>query len=141
MIYNLANEIELEIFNRHIKSLRENKKIVEIKEVKKKRTNQQNRAMHLYFTFISRELNNLGQTFVYTGISGKQFETPFTPELVKSFIIKPLIKTLFDYDSTTKLTTSDINRVIDILTNFFSQRGINIIFPNIENIVLMYNLE
>ncbi len=100
-----------------------------------KRSNLQNSALHLYFTIISRELTNLGITHDYKGISGKQFEIPYTSELVKNFIWRPIQLALFEKKSTTKLTTKEINEIVDVLIKFFAEKGIQISFPNIQDLL------
>jgi len=76
-----------------------------------KRSSQQNRALHLLFQNISFELNRIGMEFTYNGIKGIEIQTTYTPEIVKEFLWKPLHKALLKKESTTKLTTQDINMI------------------------------
>ncbi len=101
-----------------------------------KRSTLQNSALHLYFTIISTELTNLGITFNYSGIKGQNYEMPYTSEIVKNFIWKPIQIALFDFESTTKLTTNNINTIVDVITKFFAEKGIQIIFPSIASFML-----
>lgn len=135
MKYNLSNENEIFIFDNQIKYLRENKKTCELKEIKKTRSNPQNSALHLWIKHISDELNEMGQTFHYEGISGNKFEMRFTEHLVKEFTIKPIIKVLFNIDSTTKLNTQMINELITIINKFMGDKGIYLPWPSIESLV------
>lgn len=100
----------------------------------KKRTSIQNRALHLYFTFISNELNNLGLEFNYTGLVIENLSSVYTPHIVKEFIWKPIQIALFNKNSTTKLNTKEINEIIDVITKFFGDRGISVQFPSIETL-------
>jgi hypothetical protein len=138
MKYNLSNENEVFIFDNQVKYLRENKKICELKHIKKTRSNTQNRALHLWIKHISDELNEMGQTFHYQGITGNTFELPFNEHLVKEFTIKPIIKTLFNIDSTTKLTTENINQLIDVINKFMSDKGVCLPWPSIESLIKYY---
>ena len=135
MIYDLNKENDIYIFDQQIKWLRENKQVCEILQVKKKRTITQNKALHLWFNHISDALNDAGETFHYFGISGKEFEMRFTESIVKDFVIKPIMKTLFKVDTTTKLDTEKINELIDVINKFFSAKGVYLPFPSIESLI------
>lgn len=135
MIYypeNPEHKIKAKVeFNRLIN----NSKPFMLKEKRETRSSRQNRALHLYFEFVSSELNELGITFQYKGIRGTDLETPYTPDLVKNQVWKPIQKTLFDTDSTTKLDTKQIDKIIEILTKFFAERGVLLEFPSINNLI------
>ncbi len=92
----------------------------------KTRTNSQNNALHLYFSQLSEQLNNAGYTFTNV----LEMEMPFTPELIKESIWKPTQKEMFGIDSTTKLNTEMINKLIDVFSLHFGQRGIFVEFPS-----------
>lgn len=135
MKYDLSKENECFIFDNQVKHLRDNSKLCELKEIKKTRSNTQNKALHLWIKHISDELNEMGATFNYQGITGNNFEVPFNEHLVKEFTIKPLIKALFDIESTTKLTTEMINELIDIINKFMSDKGVYLPWPSIESLI------
>ena len=102
---------------------------------KKNRTTAQNRALHLYFTFISDELNNLGLDFEYQVFNmDKDLSIPYTPKIVKDFVWRPIQVALFDKESTTKLNSKEINTIIDVITKFFGERGVYLEFPNIDSL-------
>jgi hypothetical protein len=113
----------------------EGEKLFELKTIKKTRTVSQNSALHLYFDFVSQELNELGIEFEYKGVKGLDMSCTYTSHIVKEMIWKPMQETLFNTSSTTKLTTDQMNRIIDILTKFFAERGINLSFPSIEQLM------
>ena len=50
--------------------------------------------------------------------------------MVKEFIWKPIQLTMFGIKSTTEITTLQINTILDVLSKFFSERGIAIHFPS-----------
>jgi len=95
-----------------------------------KRSLSQNSALHLFFQWVSDELNNMGLTFNFNGIKGMELEIPYTSTLVKECLWKPIQITLFDIDSTTKLDNIMINKILDVLIFFFAKNGIEIHFPN-----------
>ena len=106
----------------------------ECQKRKDARTSKQNRALHLYCGFIARELNELGIQYQYTGISGKTFELRYTPDLVKEYVWRPIQVALFKKKSTTRITTKEMNEIIDVLTLFFGERGVVLEFPSVESI-------
>jgi len=100
--------------------------------IKQVRTNTQNRSLHKYFTLIADELNELGQEFCYTGITGKELSMPYTSTLVKEMFWKPISLTMFGFESTTKLDTNQMNQIIEVFSKFFAERGVVLDFPSIE---------
>ena len=99
-----------------------------------KRSSQHNKSLHVLFQNISFELNRIGMEFTYNGIEGITLQTTYTPEIVKEFIWEPLQRVMLDKDSTTKLTTSDINAIFEILGRYFAEKGVVIDFPSAETI-------
>lgn len=99
-----------------------------------KRSSQQNKALHLLFQNMAFELNRIGKEFTYNGVKGMEISTTYTPEIVKEFIWKPLQAVMLKKDSTTKLTTQDIDAIFLILGKWFSEQGIIIDFPSAEAI-------
>ena len=99
-----------------------------------KRSSQQNKSLHLLFNNISFELNRMGLQFTYRGIKGMEIEVPYTPETVKDYLWRPLQQALIGKESTTKLTTEDINKIFETLAQWFSQQGVIIDFPSAETI-------
>ncbi len=134
MIYDLSNTSELEAFKFKANYLVENEKKVDLKQCNNTRTSLQNSALHKFFTIISEELNELGMEFNFTGVKGYDLSTTYTPNIVKEFFWKPIQITLFDYESTTKLNTKQMNEVIDIIIKFFADKGVLIEFPNREHL-------
>lgn len=135
MKYNLKNQIEVDKLKYRLNTLIERGAIVDLTELKRTRSSQQNRAMHKFFTIIADELNNIGATFIYE--FGKEtIEIPYTSELIKETLWKPIQKALFNKDSTSEITTEEINKVIDVITLKFGEMGIPIMFPNKFDLLL-----
>ena len=132
MKYDLTKEDELTAFKYKVQYLVENKKKVELKQVRESRTTQQNSSLHLYFTFIANELNDLGMEFQYFGVTGKALSMKYTPHIVKDYFWKPIQLTLFNVETTTKLDTNQINIIIDIVTKFFANKGVVVPFPSLD---------
>lgn len=130
MIFNLSNKYGKENAAIEFKRLNEIAATVELKEVKMNRSSAQNRALHLFFTHVSDQLNNIGIPFVYRGLKGMEIETTWTPELFKEMTWKPIQKLMFGTDSTTKLKRTQIDPIFETINKFFAERGIEVTFPN-----------
>lgn len=135
MKYNLANIIHEKDFRQKCGKLISKQCQVELKEVKLTRSGKQNRALHVFFTIISNELNELGMEFQYTGLKGSTLSTRYTPNLVKEFFWRPVQIALFNIQSTTKIDTQQINEVNDVIVKFFAERGVELYFPSIESLM------
>lgn len=110
-------------------------KAFELKEKKITRTLLQNSAMHKFFQMVSTELNDLNIEFVYEGLTVDSITMMYTPELVKDFFWRPIQMALFDIKSTKKINTDQMNSIIDIITKFFSDRGVFVEFPNRDRMI------
>jgi len=139
MIYNLQNITEVYHFDNQCKFLKDSSKTVDLIEKKNTRSTKQNSALHLLFTIISSQLNEMGMEFKYLGLKGNVLEMRYTPELVKNHIWRPIQETLFDIKSTTKINTTQINEIMDVLIKFFAERGIVIEFPSKEQLEKLIN--
>jgi len=110
--------------------LKEKSATIELKEVKQTRTNLQNRALHLWFTFCADALNNAGEYFQYLDYKNVSAEMLWSGEMFKTYWIKPIIKVLYDIDSTTKLKTNEIDQLIDVISKRFAENGLTVNFPS-----------
>ena len=135
MIYTLSDSIEQAKYDNDTKRYKKQGRRVKMEPVSESRTARQNSALHVYFGMIADELNDLGLEFQYNGLNGSIFEMRYTPHLVKEFIWKPIQQAKFDIESTTKITTKQIDEIIDVLTKFFGERGIVLEFPSIDSLM------
>jgi hypothetical protein len=133
MKYSLSILSEASDFKKQVEYLLLNGFKVELKRLKNTRSTDQNSSLHLFFTMISEQLNELGMEYIYFGLKGQEISLTYTPELVKTFFWKPIQLALFETESTTKLTTEQMNRIIDIIIKFFGDKGVVIEFPCYEN--------
>jgi len=129
MKYDLTDKTQLAKFKNRCAILTKRECLVELTEIKQTRTSKQNAALHVYYEIISEVLNDLGMTFQYTGLKGKVLELPYNAKLVKETIWRDVQKALFGIESTTEINTHQINQIIDVITEFFSRKGIVIEFP------------
>ncbi len=135
MKYDLENNQELKEFEAKVIHYKALSKIVELKECRNTRTLQQNKALHKFFMLISEQLNELGLEFRYFGLKGQEISLMYTPDLVKSHVWKPIQIALFNFESTTKLKTKEMNDIIDVIVKFFADKEIVLDFPSIEQLI------
>jgi len=96
------------------------------------RTTLQNRSLHKYCTMLADALNDSGQDMRKT--LKPEIEIPWTMESIKSLMFKPIIKAMFDVDSTTDLDTKQISEAYEVLNRHTAQKlGVSIIWPHEEN--------
>lgn len=136
MIFNLKYKPEraVEYLNEQIKA----GTIIEMNNVVRTRSSLQNRALHLFFTQVAKELNDNGIAFVYTGLKGMELETQWTPELFKQMTWKPLQKAMFGTESTRQLKRNQIDPIFEVINKFFAERGIIVQFPNQFDLYLKF---
>ena len=135
MKYDLSNKTHIDSFKNQSNKLLSKGCQVELKEVKLTRSGKQNRALHVFFTIISNELNELGMEFQYTGLKGSTLSTRYTPNLVKEFFWRPVQIALFNIQSTTKIDTQQINEINEVIIRYFAERGVELFFPSIESLM------
>jgi len=93
------------------------------------RSLQQNKALHKYCELIARALNN--QNLSISSVI--KVDVDWSMETVKEIIFKPVVKALYNKDSTTKLDKNEFNKIIDNITLIFGNRGIEIPpFPSVD---------
>lgn len=100
----------------------------------KQRTLQQNKALHKYFTYLAAGLNASG--FDMKKTLKESVEIPWTPETVKDWLWRPIQQAQLGKESTTELTTKDIDEVLDVLTRHLGEKlGISVEFPSVESLI------
>lgn len=99
-------------------------------------TSPQMRALHLWFEMIAEALNEAGHPHEYkVAFAERTARIPWTKELVKDFIWRPVQRHLLKKESTTKLTTTEIDKVADPIQDAVEQKtGKNIPFPSEEDL-------
>ena len=74
-----------------------------------KRTNLQNKSLHLAAHLLSGELNSNGLDMRV--VLKPDYKIRWDKDSIKENIIKPVAKSMYGVESTTKLTTAQISRV------------------------------
>ena len=92
------------------------------------RTARQNRALHVYLRLLGEALNEAGLD--QRKVLKSEFPIPWTTESAKQNLFSPIMKAMFDIDSTTKLERIQVSQVYDVLNRSFSEKyGISIPVP------------
>ena len=93
-----------------------------------KRTIKQNKALHKFFQEVSAELNNQG---VDVRVMVKNLRVDSTPEMVKD-IFRAIGKEKYGINSTTELTTRQVNDCFDEFNRMLAAEDIYIPFPSYQ---------
>jgi hypothetical protein len=98
-----------------------------------KRTTQQNKALHLFFTILADELKDAGFDMYKT--LNKALPLPWNCNRVKEFMWRPVQEHVKDKESTKQLTTKDIDVIYEIMMKIISERtGVYVPFPSEEEL-------
>jgi len=101
--------------------------------MEKQRTEQQNKAMHLWFTQLSEELNEQGmdmRTLLKPGI-----QIPWNARMIKEYLFRPIMRAKLGKESTKELHTKEIDEIFDIINRALSEKGISVPFPSIDEMI------
>ncbi len=95
----------------------------------KQRSLTQNRALHLYCTMLSDSLNEAGFDFRETIKDG--IDVPWTPELAKDYLWRPVQNAMTGHESTTKPEREQYSEVYEVLNRHLSSKlGIHVKWPS-----------
>lgn len=98
-----------------------------------KRSNLQNRALHLYFRLVANALNDAGYTVSKT--LSQSVDIDWNSMLFKELIWKQVQKKQLGKISTSELTTKEIDEVFDTINRYLGEKFfIHEPFPSIEDI-------
>lgn len=98
------------------------------------RTIRQNRAIHLLFDMLAKELNENGLDMRRT--LRPSIDIPWTGESVKEYLWRPVQQAQVNKKSTTELTTKEIDEVFDTINRHLGTKfGIYVPFPSIETLL------
>ena len=108
--------------------------IVTIEKKKKSRTSLQNRSLHLWFNLLSEALNDAG--FDMKKVIRQELNIKWTSYNIKEYLFKPMADVLFGKDSTTKLTTNEIDEVYEVVSKTISERtGVYVRWPCVDDLL------
>ena len=130
MRFHITNNEDKKLPIKYIESMDvQGKWIVEIK--KPTRSSLQNRALHLYFNQLANYFNEVGFEHTYTGLKGMEISSKWTETTIKEVFWKGIQRSMYNIESTTKLTTEQINVIYDAINKAVSIRfGKHLPFPS-----------
>jgi len=108
--------------------------VILVDTIMKKRSNQQNKALHRLFELIADDLNNQGLTVKKT--LRDDFDMMWTKTLIKEIVWKKIQKAMYGTESTADLTTQQIDKIFDVINKHLGEKHhIHIPFPSIETLI------
>ena len=118
-------------FRNDLSNLENQEVSIKVEKWINRRSNKQNRALHLYFTLLAEELNLAG--YDMKKVIKQDVDISWSPISVKEYLWRPIQKTFLEKKSTTKLTTNEIDQIYEIVNRVISERtGVHVPFPSIE---------
>ena len=98
------------------------------------RTSRQNRAMHLFFTWIANLLNE-NNLFIGKELLKDGWEEEWNGSTVKELLWRKTQKSLTGKKSTTQITTAEFTMIADKIQMAFAKMGLNAEFPSLESLL------
>lgn len=100
----------------------------------KHRTLQQNKALHKYLDELSQALNSAGLDM--RAVLKPGVDIPWSKEMAKQFLWSPIQKIMVDADSTTDLSTKDVQAIYQTLDRHISEKfGVSVSWPSEERMM------
>lgn len=100
----------------------------------KLRTEQQNKALHLFFTQLAQELNDHGLDMRKTLKPG--VDIPWDSKTIKEYLWRPIQIAQLKKESTKELTTTEIDKVFNTLTRHLGEKfGLELSFPSLDTLM------
>jgi len=93
----------------------------------KQRSNQQRKALQVYCRQVAEVLNDAGITFRMFFKPG--FEVPWSMDIVKDEVWKPVQRALFNKESTTEPLTSEYQQIFEPINIKLSEFGVFVPWP------------
>lgn len=134
MEYTVNSDKSQADFMRDMERLYDEKKYLRITvKTGRQRTNKQNAALHLYLTNLAKALDEKHLDFRQT--LRQEVEIPWTMELCKEYLWKPLQEAVINKDSTADAERGEYSKVYDVLNRHLIEKiGIYVPWPEFENI-------
>lgn len=133
MNYNLSNKQEIDQAFEYLQKLVGSESKVTITKLSDSRTARQNRAMHVYFELLAKELNDAGLSMMK--VLKPEAEIQWTAESVKNHLWRPIQVALLGKESTTKLETKEVGDVYETLNRYIGEKlGVHVAFPSDDQI-------
>lgn len=132
----LANsDYSKEVFLKHFEKMYKEHGYIKIKiTTGKQRTNQQSKAMHVYCGLLAEAMNDAGYDIRKVLEMRPTLEIPWSKDLVKENLWRPIQKAMLNKESTKDPDRSEYTKVYETLNNFTATHfGIGLPFPSKED--------
>lgn len=97
----------------------------------KQRTGRQNNSIHLYLSWVSRELNNQGQTLQDIVKKINKVEIRPTPKNIKEVVWHEIQKAVCYKESSASLTKNEVDQVYEVMSAWLAKHfQIDLPFPS-----------
>ena len=105
-----------------------------VKKVVKTRTSLQNASLHKWMSLLADALNLSGQDMRKT--IRQDIDISWTEYNIKEYLFKPMMKAMYGKESTTQLSTVEIQKVYELVDKTIAERtGVTIPWPNIDQML------
>ena len=95
----------------------------------KTRTPKQNNSIHKYCSLLSDAFNQAGLDM--KAVLKPEVDIPWTTESVKNHIWRPIQEIMVDVESTTELSTTDVDAIYQVVAKHLAEKhGISVAFPD-----------
>ena len=95
------------------------------------RTTAQNKAMHLFFSWVQEALNDKGLTL--QKVLKLDMETDWSGNMVKDILWRPTQRILTKKESTASLTTKEVTEIAEVIQRALAVKGVSVNFPSMES--------
>lgn len=127
----VGNKQQAEFFMRYVMKEAEEGREKYYTIVNANRTNKQNNTLQLLFRRMAEALNDAG--FEIPHPFKPDLEIPYTESSIRELIYKPIIKAMFDADSSTTLTTTQFSEAMTTMVDAVCRNtGVNVPIPSQE---------
>jgi hypothetical protein len=124
----IASSQDLEAYIKNIRIRFEKDKIIKVDAKSgKTRTLTQNASLHKFCSLLAQAMNEAG--FDFRVFIKEGYPVPFTEELVKEYIWKPIQKAVTGHESTTKPEPKQYSEIYDVLNLKLAEHGLYIPWP------------
>jgi len=90
--------------------------------------------LHLYFTQLAEALNDAGLDMRKT--LKPSIEIPWSSKSIKEYLWRPIMKAQCGKESTTELTTKEIDQIFDVINRHLSEKfGLFVEWPSLESLI------
>jgi len=104
---------------------------METKQEKTERTLRQNKAMHLYFTHLAKELSDAGLDM--KKVLEYAVDIPWTSVSIKECLWRNIMITMFNKTSTTELDRNEVTKIYEVINRLTAGLGVSVEFPSEDN--------